>query len=114
GRERADMQRQHDVLGDDLAAGVHQSAGGVLRFADDGGEAGAEQRVLHLLHDSGERGLHHFEIDRVDLHHVSIVTIKFFHSSTRATWPGISTVVQSNWSRTAGPETARPTSSFSR
>src|SRR4029079_13880222 len=104
----------HDMLGDDLAARVHQRAGGVMRFANNGGEAGAEQRVLHLLDDAGERSLHHFEIDRVDVHHVSIVTIKFFHSSTRATWFGISTVVQSNWSSTAGPETARPTSSFSR
>ena len=50
--------------------GVHQRAGGVLQFAHDGGEAGAEQRVLHLLHDAGERGLHHFEIDGIDLHFV--------------------------------------------
>ena len=46
--------------------------------------------------------------------HDLLVTIRFFHSSTRATWPGTSTVVQSNWSSTAGPATVRPTSSFSR
>jgi hypothetical protein len=189
GRERADVQRQHDVLGDDLAASVHQRAGGILRLAHDGGEAGAEQRVLHLLDDAGERGLDDFEIDRGDVHsgrptnsavmpgldppagrsfvetpsvvgpsagegpgiheampvaqtyrrillrlnmdrrfkpgddaecgalsehHFSIVTIRFFHSSTRATWPGQSTVVQSNWSSTAGPRTVSPTSSLSR
>ena len=55
GRERADMQRQHDVLRHDFALGVHQRAGSILRFAHDGREAGAEQRVLHLLHDAGER-----------------------------------------------------------
>ena len=87
GRERADVQRQHDVLRDDLALGVHQRAGGVLRFAHDGGEAGAEQRVLHLLHDAGEARLHHFEIDGVDVHCASYVTIRFLYSSTRAVWP---------------------------
>ena len=129
------MQRQHDVLRDDLALRIHQRAGGILRFAHDGGEAGAEQRVLHLLHDAGEARLHHFEIDGVDVHrflslvldeprhcerseaihscapqgldcfvasllamtlHFSPVTIKFFHSSTRAVCPGQITVVQSN------------------
>ena len=34
--------------------------------------------------------------------------------STRAVWPGQITVVQSNWSRTAGPATVKPTSSRSR
>ena len=68
GRERADMQRQHDVLRDHLALGIHQRAGGVLRFTHDRGEAGAEQRVLHLPHDAGEARLHHFEIDGVDVH----------------------------------------------
>ena len=68
GRERADVQRQHHVLRHHLAFGVHQRAGGVLRLAHDGREAGAEQRVLHLLHDAGEARLHHFEIDRVDVH----------------------------------------------
>ena len=71
GRERADMQRQHDVLRHHFALGIHQRAGGVLRFAHDGGEAGAEQRVLHLLHDAGEARLHHFEIDGVDVHAAS-------------------------------------------
>ena len=65
GRKRADMQRQHDMLGDDLAVRVHQRAGGILGFAHDGGEAGAEQRVLHLLHDAGEARLDDFEVDRV-------------------------------------------------
>ena len=90
GRERADMQRQHHVLRHHLAVGVHQRAGGVLRFAHDGGEAGAEQRVLHLLHDAGEARLDDFEIDGVDVHHLAApVTIRmFFHSSTRAVWPG--------------------------
>ena len=97
GRKRADMQRQHDVLGDHVALRVHQRAGGVLRLAHDGGEAGAEQRVLHLLHDAGEARLDDFKIDGVDEHcQFSAVTIKFFHSSTRATWPAQMTVVQSN------------------
>jgi hypothetical protein len=68
GGERADMQRQHHMLGDDLALRVHQRAGGILRFAHDGGEAGAEQRVLHLLHDAGEARFDDFEIDGVDGH----------------------------------------------
>ena len=68
GRERADMQRQHHMLRDHFALGVHQRAGGILRFAHDGGEAGAEQRVLHLPHDAGEARLHHFKIDGVDVH----------------------------------------------
>jgi hypothetical protein len=96
GRERPDMQRQHDMLRHNLAARVHQRAGGILRFAHDGGEAGPEQRVLHLLHDAGEARLHHFEIDRVDRHHPSpSVTIRFFHLSTHATWPGQISVVLS-------------------
>ena len=68
GRKRADMQRQHDMLGDHVALRVHQRAGGILRFAHDGGEAGAEQRVLHLLHDAGEARLDDFKIDGVDGH----------------------------------------------
>ncbi len=68
GRERADMQRQHHMLRHHFALGIHQRAGGVLRFTHDGGEAGAEQRVLHLPHDAGEARLHHFEIDGVDVH----------------------------------------------
>src|SRR5262249_61525785 len=64
-------------------------------------------------HDAGERGFDHLEVDRVD-HPLPSVTIRFFHSSTRATWPGQITVVQSSWSSTAGPATQRPTSSFSR
>ena len=74
GRKGADMQRQHHVLRHHFALGVHQRAGGVLRFAHDGGEAGAEQRVLHLLHDAGEAGLHDFEIDGVDVHAVALWT----------------------------------------
>ena len=66
GRKRADVQRQHDVLRHHLALGVHERAGGVLRLAHDGRKAGAEQRVLHLLHDAGEARLHHFQLDRVD------------------------------------------------
>ncbi len=66
GRKGADMQRQHDVLGDHVALRIHQRAGGILQLAHDGGEAGAEQRVLHLLHDAGEARLDDFEIDGVD------------------------------------------------
>jgi len=74
GRERADMQRQHHVLRHHVALRVHQRAGRILRLPHDGGEAGAEQRILHLLHDAGEARLHHFEIDRVDGHCVSVVS----------------------------------------
>ena len=114
GRERADMERQHHVLRHDLALGVHERAACVLRLTHDGGEAGAEQRVLHLLHDAGEARLHHFKVDRVDNHDWYSVTIRFFHSSTRAIWPGQITVVQSSWSRIAGPASSTPTSSRSR
>jgi hypothetical protein len=62
------MQRQHHVLGDHLATRIHQRARGILRFAYDGREAGAEQRILHLLHDAGEARLDDFKIDRVDGH----------------------------------------------
>ena len=162
GGKCADMERQHHVLRHHLALGVHQRAGGILRLPHDGGESGAKQRVLHLLHDAGQARLDDFEIDRVDDHlaclpalsrrvgkgawHAfhpdnarvgavptrqcmtmtqlrvgtarvaacdrgavsglrafahptafrSYVTIRFFHSSTRAVWPGQITVVQSN------------------
>ena len=108
------MQRQDDVLRHNLALGVHQRAGGILRFTHDGGEAGTEQRVLHLLHDAGEARLDDFKIDGVDGHYLASVTIKFFHSSTRAVCPAQMTVVQSNWSRIAGPRKLSPISSFSR
>src|SRR5262245_16170499 len=117
GRKRADMQRQHHMLRHDLAPRVHQGAGGILRLPHDGGVAGAEQRILHLLHDAGEAGLDDFEIDRVGRAHrdqFSCVTIRFFHSSTRATWPGLIRVVQSSCSRMAGPLMPEPTSSRSR
>ncbi len=114
GGESTDMQRQNHVLRHHFTLGIHQRAGSILRFPHDGGKAGAEQRILHLLHDTGEAGLYDFEIDRVDVHHRSCVTIKFFHSSTRTAWPGQITVVQSNWSSTAGPLKVKPTSSFSR
>ena len=74
-RKRADMQRQHDMLGDHVALRVHQRAGGILRFAHDGGEAGAEQRVLHLLHDAGEARLDDFKIDGVDVASAILVLV---------------------------------------
>jgi hypothetical protein len=73
GRKRADVQRQHHMLRDHFAPGVHQCAGSILRFTHDGGEASAEQRVLHLPHDAGEAGLHHLEIDGVDVHQFCLV-----------------------------------------
>ena len=36
GRERADMQWQHNVLGHHVANGIHDGAGGILAFAHDG------------------------------------------------------------------------------
>ena len=139
GGECADVQRQDHVLRHHVALRVHQRAGCILRFPHDGGEAGAEQRILHLLHDAGEARLQHFEIDRVDghcfsvlgaasgrtevrhgdsgrnrVHHPSCVTIRFFHSSIRPTWPGRITVVQSSCARIAGPARLEPTSSCSR
>ncbi len=118
GRKCSDMQRQHDMLGDDIAVAVHQGAGGILGFADDRRETGAEQRILHFLDDAAQTGLDDFEVDSIDGsawgHAASSVMTMFFHSSTRALWPGHTTVVQSNWSRIAGPGSASPTSRRSR
>ena len=67
GRERADMQRQHDMLRHHLAASAFISAQDASCDSRTMVEiAGAEQRVLHLLHDAGEARLDDFEIDRVD------------------------------------------------
>jgi hypothetical protein len=66
GGEGADVERQHDVLGDHPAGRIEQGAGGVLRFTDDGGEAGAEQRVLHLAHDAAEARADHLQLDGAD------------------------------------------------
>ena len=48
------------------------------------------------------------------VHHPSCVTIRFFHSSIRPTWPGRITVVQSSCASIAGPAWLEPTSSCSR
>ena len=106
GRKGADMQRQHDVLGDDVALRVHQRAGGILRLAHDGGKAGAEQRVLHLLHDAGEARLDDFEIDSVDgcglLHQMNAGTIvPAGYSSIRATGPAVACRHFPPWWRSA-------------
>jgi hypothetical protein len=103
GGKRAHMERQHDMLCDHIALRVHDGAGGILGFAHDGREAGAEERVLHLLHDAGERGFHDLDIDRTELrltvrrHHADLTAIRMFlNSSTRADCPGGTTVVASS------------------
>jgi hypothetical protein len=67
GRKRPDMERQHHMLRHHLALGIHERARSVLRFAHDGGEAGAEQRVLHFLHDARQARLDDLEVDRIDV-----------------------------------------------
>ena len=79
GGERAHVQRQHDMLRDHVAARVHDGAGGILGFAHDGREAGAEQRVLHLLHDAGERRLHDLDVDRAELR----LSVRRHHAAPR-------------------------------
>jgi hypothetical protein len=98
GRERPDMKRQHHVLGDHVPALVHQRARGILGLAYDRRETGTEQRVLHFLDDAAEACLDDFEVDGIDggRHGAPSVMMMFFHSSTRAVWPGHTTVVQSN------------------
>jgi hypothetical protein len=59
GGEGAHVKGQDHVLGDDFTLAVQDSAAGVLGFPDDGGEAGAEERVLHLLDDAGQARLDH-------------------------------------------------------
>ncbi len=116
------MQREHDVLCHHVALSVHHGARGVLGFADDGGKAGAEQRVLHFLDDAGEARLDHLKGDRIDIarlfhpngHHAASVITMFLPSSTRATWPGGRTSVASSCSMIAGPWISWPTSSRSR
>ncbi len=66
-REGAHVQGQHDMLCDHIGIGIQNRAGGVLGFAHDGGVTGAEQRVLHLLHDAREARLDDLEIDDSEL-----------------------------------------------
>ena len=68
GGECPHMERQHHVLGDDLRLGVEDGATGVVGFADDGGEAGAEEGGLHLLHDAVEGGADDLDGDGVGGH----------------------------------------------
>ena len=56
-RKSAHVQRQHDVLRDDFALAIQYRAARVLRLADDRRVAGAEERVLHFLHDAGKTRL---------------------------------------------------------
>ncbi len=88
------------MLRDDVAVLVHEGAGGILGFADDRGETGTEQRVLHFLDDAAQTGFDDFEVDGIDgngrCHGGPSVMMMFFHSSTHAVWPGYTTVVQSN------------------
>ena len=51
-RVRAEVSGQGRVLTNDRAGYVGDACGEVVRFADDGGEAGAEHRGLHLAHDA--------------------------------------------------------------
>jgi hypothetical protein len=103
GGERAHVQRKHDVLRDNVTAHIHDRAGRILGFAHNRGEACAEQRILHLLHDAGERGLDDLDVDRakhgltVRCHQSDLALISMFlNSSTRADWPGGMTVVASS------------------
>src|ERR671922_475187 len=57
-RECSHVQWQDHVLSYDFALAVQDRAARVLGFSDDGGKAGAEKRVLHLLHDPGQTGLY--------------------------------------------------------
>src|SRR5215831_17171277 len=118
GWECPDMKRQHYMLGDDGAVVIHQSAGGILGFADDSGETCAKQCILHFLDDAAQARFDDFEVDRIDgsgeRHDPPSAMMMFFHASTRAVWPGQTTVVQSNWSRIAGPCNTSPTSRRSR
>ena len=68
GGKGAHVKRQDDVLGDDFALAVEDGAAGVLRFADDGGEAGAEKGVLHLLDDAGQPRLNNLKSDGINAH----------------------------------------------
>jgi len=45
------------VLCDQLTGGIQDCAAGILGFANDGRIAGAEKRILHFLHNTGEARL---------------------------------------------------------
>ena len=84
-REGAHVERQHHVLGDDLGPGVEDGAARVVGFADDGGEARAEERGLHLLHDAVQRGADDLDGDGVGGHVCPlgvIPALTFRHSCT--------------------------------
>ena len=51
---------------DEASGGVHEPAAEVVGLADDGGEAGAEDGVLHLADDAVEACAHHLEGDDVE------------------------------------------------
>src|SRR6185312_3950258 len=69
-RKGAHMQRQHDVLCDHLTGGIQDCAAGILGFANDGRIAGAEKRILHFLHNTGEARLNHLQRNGIDSHWV--------------------------------------------
>ena len=51
---------------DEASGRVHEPAAEVVGLADDGGEAGTEDGVLHLADDAVEAGAHHLEGDDVE------------------------------------------------
>jgi hypothetical protein len=76
GGEGPHVKRQHDVLGDHLTLTVQNSAACVLGLSDDGGEAGAEKRVLHFLHDACQARLDHLQSYRVNAH-IKVLSFEF-------------------------------------
>jgi hypothetical protein len=68
GGKGAHVERQDDVLRYDVTANIQYRATGVLRLANDRRIAGAEEGILHLLHDTGEAGLDDLECDGIDGH----------------------------------------------
>ena len=95
------------------AAPVEDTAGEILRVADDGAEGGAHQRDL-LLVDDGEQAVpEDFENDRVNGRHHSTpdsrsVTTKFQLASTEQRAPGPTITVDSRSSTMAGPGKLAP------
>src|SRR5439155_17699688 len=110
------------ALHDRVAVRVAERRREIARVEDER-VAGAQDLLGHLVDGRDERVLQHLERDRVERvgagllrRHEPLPTwIRMFsHSSTSASRPGGTSVVESSWSMTAGPSILVPAASSSR
>src|SRR5262249_5202290 len=108
-RHRAHVAGAVRSLSDHKALGVEQADREVLAFAGLLGVRGAVDSGADLDRDRLETAPDDPEGNRIQLTHEGKLTSRLAHSSTSATAPGGSTVVESGSSTTAGPVRRAPT-----